>query len=101
MNEVFHALAHDARRAMLGRLAASELTVGQLAEPFSMSLESASKHIRVLERAGLVVRTIQGRVHNCALDAENLRDAAAWLDRYRTFWDDTLSALAEFAENKP
>jgi DNA-binding transcriptional ArsR family regulator len=67
MNEVFHALAHDARRAMLSRLASSELTVGQLAEPFSMSLESASKHIRVLERAGLVRRRVEGRRHICRL----------------------------------
>jgi DNA-binding transcriptional ArsR family regulator len=62
-----------------------------------MSLPAVSKHIRVLERAGLVVRSVDGRVHTCALDGERLRDAAAWLDRYRAFWDDTLAALAEFA----
>ena len=66
-----------------------------------MSLPAVSKHIRVLEHAGLVVRTIDGRVHTCALDGEQLRDAAAWLDRYRTFWDDTLASLAAYAERAP
>ena len=65
--DVFHALAHDARRAMLNRLASGDLTVGQLAEPFSMSLEAASKHIRVLERAGLVRRTVEGSATSARL----------------------------------
>jgi len=95
MNEVFHALAHDARRAMLGRLAASELTVGQLAEPFSMSLESASKHIRVLERAGLVRRRVEGRRHICRLSPAALASAYDWLRFYERFWNARLDALEE------
>ena len=86
MNDVFHALAHDARRAMLARLASGDLTVGQLAEPFSMSLEAASKHIRVLERAGLVRRTVEGRRHICRLSPAPLASAYSWLRFYERFW---------------
>ena len=93
MNEVFHALAHDARRAMLSRLASGELTVSELAEPFSMSLEGASKHIRVLERARLVSRTVEGRRHVCRLEAGPLASAADWLRFYERFWAERLDAL--------
>lgn len=95
MSDVFHALAHDARRAMLVRLASGDLTVGQLAEPFSISLEAASKHIRVLERAGLVHRTVEGRRHVCRLESRPLASAAAWLRFYERFWTDRLDALDE------
>jgi DNA-binding transcriptional ArsR family regulator len=95
MNDVFHALAHDARRAMLARLAARDLTVGQLAEPFSMSLEAASKHIRVLERARLVRRTVDGRRHICRLSPAPLATAYAWLRFYERFWNARLDALEE------
>jgi DNA-binding transcriptional ArsR family regulator len=93
MNDVFHALAHDARRTMLIRLASGDLTVGELAEPFSISLEAASKHIRVLERAGLVHRTVEGRRHVCRLEARPLASAAAWLRFYERFWTERLDAL--------
>jgi DNA-binding transcriptional ArsR family regulator len=93
MNDVFHALAHDARRAMLSRLSSGELTVGQLAEPFSMSLESASKHIRVLERAGLVRREVQGRRHICRLSPAPLASAYSWLHFYERFWNARLDSL--------
>ena len=82
MDEVFHALAHDVRRAMLRRLAGGELTVGELAQPLAMSLAAASKHVRVLERAGLVHRTVDGRRHVCRLRAAPLAQAAAWLRWY-------------------
>src|SRR5262245_24918718 len=95
MNEVFHALAHDARRAMLARLASGDFTVGQLAEPFSMSLEAASKHIRVLEQAGLVRRTVEGRRHVCRLEARPLASATAWLRFYEPFWSKRLDALED------
>ena len=100
LDDLFGALADRTRRRLLARLARSPATITELAAPFDMSLPAVSKHIRVLERAGLVVRTIEGRVHTCALDGSTLRGAAAWLDRYRTFWDDTLAALAEFAEDR-
>ena len=93
MNDVFHALAHDTRRAMLARLASGELTVGELAEPFPMSLEAASKHIQVLERAGLVRRTVEGRRHICALSPAPLASAYSWLAFYERFWDARLDAL--------
>jgi DNA-binding transcriptional ArsR family regulator len=95
MNDVFHALAHDARRAMLAQLASGDLTVGQLAEPFAMSLEAASKHIRVLERAGLVRRTVEGRRHICRLSPEPLASAYSWLRFYERFWNARLDALAD------
>jgi DNA-binding transcriptional ArsR family regulator len=94
-SDVFHALAHDARRAMLSRLASGELTVGQLAEPFSMSLEAASKHVKVLERAGLVRRTVEGRRHICRLSPAPLASAHEWLGFYQRFWTGRLDALDE------
>lgn len=93
MNTVFHALAHEARRAMLARLASGDLTVGRLAEPFAMSLEAASKHIRVLERAGLVRRTIEGRRHVCRLAPKPLASAYDWLRFYEHFWKARLDSL--------
>ena len=93
MNDVFHALAHDARREMLGRLASGELTVGELAEPLAMSLAAASKHVKVLERAGLVHRTVDGRRHVCRLEPRQLASAAAWLRLYERFWNKRLDAL--------
>ena len=93
MDHVFQALSHDARRVMLTRLASGDLTIGELAEPFSMSLEAASKHVRVLERAGLIRRTVDGRRHICRLDARPLASAAAWLRFYERFWTERLDAL--------
>jgi DNA-binding transcriptional ArsR family regulator len=95
MDSVFHALAHGARRDMLGRLAGRELTVGELAEPLAMSLAAASKHIRVLERAGLVGRTVDGRRHVCRLEPAPLASATAWLRFYERYWAERLDALEE------
>jgi DNA-binding transcriptional ArsR family regulator len=93
MDMVFHALAHGARRDMLARLADRALTVGELAEPLSMSLAGASKHIKVLEHAGLVRRKVEGRRHVCRLDAAPLASASAWLQFYERHWRDRLDAL--------
>lgn len=98
---VFHALAHDARREMLGRLAARELSVGELAEPLSMSLAAASKHVKVLERAGLVHRTVEGRRHVCRLEAGPLASAAGWLRFYERFWSERLDALETLLQTRP
>lgn len=98
LDAVFHALADPTRRAMLRGLARSERTVGELAAPFDMTLAAASKHIKVLERAGLVRRTIRGRTHSCRLDPAPLRSADEWLRFYERFWTnrlDTLEALLE------
>lgn len=101
MDAVFHALAHAARREMLGRLAAGELTVGELAEPLAMSLAAASKHVKVLERAGLVGRTVDGRRHVCRLEAAPLQSASAWLGFYERHWTERLDALEALLCNDP
>ena len=93
LDAVFHALAHDARRDMLRRLADRELTVGELAEPLQMSLPAASKHLRVLEEAGLVRRTVMGRRHVCRLDPRPLAGADEWLRFYERYWNEQLYAL--------
>lgn len=96
LDQVFQALSDPTRRAMLGDLAARPRTVGELAAPFDISLAGASKHIQVLERAGLVRREVQGRVHTCHLDARPLHAGAEWLRHYERFWNrrlDTLEAL--------
>jgi DNA-binding transcriptional ArsR family regulator len=101
VGSVFHALAHDARREMLGRLASRELTVGELAEPLAMSLAAASKHVKVLERAGLVHRTVEGRRHVCRLEAAPLATAADWLRFYERFWAERLDALETLLQPDP
>jgi DNA-binding transcriptional ArsR family regulator len=97
---VFGALSDRTRRALIARLGRSPAMVTELAQPFAMSLPAVSKHLRVLERAGLVRRTIDGRVHNCALDATPLEDADRWMAGYRTLWEDSLAALARFMEKE-
>ena len=72
--------------------------VTELAEPFAMSLPAVSRHIRVLESAGLVVRAVDGRVHHCSLDVQPLKKIEAWLRHYRRFWEGTLDALARYVE---
>src|SRR3954454_22870916 len=93
LDVVFHALADPTRRAMLGQLTERELTIGELATPYSMSFAGASKHVKVLENAGLVTRTIQGRTHLCRLQAARLAEANEWLRRYERFWNDRLDTL--------
>jgi|SRR5271156_3781828 len=93
MTLVFHALAHETRRNMLGRLASSDLTIGELAEPLSMSLAAASKHVLVLEKAGLIHRNVIGRRHVCRLEAGPLAAANEWLSFYERYWNERLDAL--------
>jgi DNA-binding transcriptional ArsR family regulator len=93
LDAVFHALSDPTRRAMLGHLAERECTIGELATPFRMSFAGASKHVRVLERAGLLKRRIRGRIHQCRLQAERLAEAQEWMKRYERFWNDRLDAL--------
>lgn len=101
MDEVFRALASGARRDMLARLSAGELTVGELGEPLAMSFAGASKHVKVLERAGLVARTIDGRRHVCRLEPAPLASAAAWLRFYERFWNERLDALDAMFRTDP
>jgi len=101
LDRTFGALADGTRRAILGRLALGEATVGELARPFRVSRPAISKHLRVLERAGLVCRTRDGRISRCVLDAAALRDAADWVERYRSFWTGRLDELARYVERRP
>jgi DNA-binding transcriptional ArsR family regulator len=95
LDQVFRALGDTTRRAMLQRLAGREHTVGELAEPFAMSLASASKHIKMLERAGLVTRRVRGRIHYCRLNPKPLAKADEWLRTYERLWDLRLARLEE------
>jgi DNA-binding transcriptional ArsR family regulator len=93
LDDVFHALADRTRRAMLRRLSRGPAMITELAEPFEMSLPAVSKHLRVLERARLVARSVDGRVHRCSLDMKPLIDVEKWLEYYRDFWTDRLDSL--------
>ncbi len=93
LDPVFRALGDATRRHMLRELAAGERTVSQLAQPFAMSLAAASKHIKVLESAGLLRREVRGRTHLCRLDPGPLASAQQWLSFYEGFWNDRLDAL--------
>jgi DNA-binding transcriptional ArsR family regulator len=87
LNETFAALANATRRAILARLAHGEATVNELAEPFEMTLPAISKHIKVLERAGLVIRGHRAQYRPCALDAAPLEEISTWAEQYRPVWD--------------
>jgi DNA-binding transcriptional ArsR family regulator len=93
LDSIFHVLGDATRRRMLRDLAAGERTVSQLAEPFSISLAAASKHIKALENAGLIRREVRGRTHLCRLDPGPLASAHQWLSFYENFWTDRLDAL--------
>jgi DNA-binding transcriptional ArsR family regulator len=98
---VFHALADRTRRAMIARLARGGASISELASPFEMSLPGASKHVRVLEQAGLVQRSVDGRVHRCELQPGALELADAWIEQQCGFWTETLDALARYADEGP
>ena len=100
LNKVFHALSDTTRRAILARLADGDQVVTELAEPFEMSLPAISKHISVLEKAGLLHRHKDGRIRRCQLNAGPLENAADWIKYYRQFWEARLDSLAEYLENK-
>jgi DNA-binding transcriptional ArsR family regulator len=95
LDAVFHALSDATRRAMLGHLSSGPRSIGELAAPFSMTFAGASKHVKVLETAGLVRREVQGRTHICRLDAARLSEADAWLRHYERFWQTNLDRLEE------
>lgn len=98
LDRTFGALADTTRRAILERLASGDSTVGQLARPFRVSRPAISKHLRVLERAGLVRREREGRISRCTLDAAAMRDVAEWVERYHVFWAGQLDSLARYME---
>src|SRR5579863_6880618 len=98
LDATFGALSDPTRRAILARLAQGQAKVTELAEPFQMSLPAISKHLRVLESAGLLRREIDGRVHRCRLDADPMKDASAWMAQYRAFWESQFDALERFLQ---
>jgi DNA-binding transcriptional ArsR family regulator len=100
LDRLFGALADPTRRAILARLTEGTATVSTLAEPFAMSRPAISKHLNVLETAGLVERRQDGRMTRCRLDAVALEGAYDWLDRYRRYWEASLERLAEYLENE-
>jgi len=96
LDAVFSALGDPTRRAILARLSTQEARVTDIAADFPISLNSVSKHIRMLERAGLVRRAVTGRDHVLSLRAAPMAEAQAWIDKYRSFWEDNLAALEAF-----
>jgi DNA-binding transcriptional ArsR family regulator len=92
----FAALADPTRRAILARLALGETSVTELAEPFEMSMPAISKHLKVLQRAGLVARGREAQWRPCRLDAGPMKGANAWLEHYRRFWDESFDRLEEY-----
>ena len=101
LDALFGAIADPTRRAILDRLARGEARVTEVAADFPISLNSVSKHLRMLERAGLVVRRVQGRDHHLSLNAEPLDAAAQWIEHHRQFWEQSLAALEDFVMRKP
>ena len=96
LDETFAALANSTRRAILGRLAEGHATVNEIAEPFAMTLPAVSKHIKVLERAGLVVRGQRAQYRPCALNAAPLKDVSTWAEQYRPVWEARFDRLDEY-----
>jgi DNA-binding transcriptional ArsR family regulator len=96
LTATFSALADPTRRAILARLASGEASVTELAEPFAMSLPAVSKHLKVLERAGLIARGREAQWRPCRLEAAPLRRAAEWIDTYRQYWEEGLDRLDDY-----
>ena len=97
---VFKALSDQTRRAQLRMLAQSQLTISELAKPFDMSLPAASKHLKILQRAGLINCEKVGRIHHCQINQYGLENIQTWLNHYQSFWQDSLQSLAELVEQK-
>src|SRR5262245_28337061 len=101
LSSTLFALADPTRRGILARLATGDATVNELAEPYDMSLAAVSKHLKVLEGAGLISRGRESQYRPCHLEAEPLRAVEAWLEDYRQFWDRSLDALAGYLKTMP
>jgi len=93
---VFHALADSTRRAILRMVAEKECTVSEMAEPFKMSLNAVSKHIKVLEKAGLIRRAVDGRIHRCRMDVRPLDQVTSLVQYYQKFWEDRFDHIEKF-----
>lgn len=99
LDEIFAALAHPIRRALLARLESGSQTVGELAEPFDVSLMAISKHLRVLERASLVRRETEGRYTRCRLQRDALAEASVWLESHSRFWTSQFASFGEYVRS--
>ncbi len=100
LDRTFSALSDPTRRAILARLTRGPASVGELAGPFSISLPAISKHLRVLEKAGLITQRKEGRMRRCSLAAVPLEDAARWIESFRDFWEGRFDALAEHLDSE-
>jgi DNA-binding transcriptional ArsR family regulator len=100
LDRVFHALADPTRRALLRSLTEQDRSISELAAPFDMSLEAVSKHVKVLERAGLVRRTVEGRTHVCRLDAEPMHGGLEWIRHYEQYWNRKLDVLEDLLHSE-
>lgn len=100
LDQVFFALSDGTRRAILSRLTEGPTTIGELAQPFDMSPPAISKHMKILEKAGLIERRIQGRQHHCSLSTGALKSAEDWINFHRKFWESRLDALDELLKNQ-
>lgn len=100
LDRVFFALSDSTRRAILGRLAEGSTTVGELAEPFEISSPAISKHMKILEKAGLIERRIAGRRHYCTLSTGALKSAEDWINLHRRFWESRLDSLEDLLKNQ-
>jgi DNA-binding transcriptional ArsR family regulator len=98
LSQTFGALADPTRRAILARLASGEASVTQLAEPFAMSMPAISKHLKVLERAGLISRGREAQWRPCRLEAARLQDIAGWVEHYRRFWEGSFDRLDDYVQ---
>ncbi|MCI0707076.1 MAG: metalloregulator ArsR/SmtB family transcription factor [Ignavibacteriae bacterium] len=96
LDGIFAALSDPTRRAIVERLSQGEASVTELAEPFDMSLPAISKHLRILEEAGLLLRRKEGRVHHIQLNSKPMKEALQWIEHYRQFWDDRLDSLVQY-----
>ena len=101
LDRAFGALSHPIRRGILARLAMGEATVAELAKPFRVSAPAISKHMRILEQAGLLSRRKQGREHHCRLEEQRLREAQQWLQQQRDLWDERLDSLERYLKENP
>lgn len=99
LNTTFAALADPTRRAILSRLTAGEASVGELAAPFDMSAPAFSKHLKVLERAGLIERSRHAQFRPCRLNPDGLKAASDWIDEYRRFWEESLDRLDAYLDS--
>ena len=99
LSATFSALADPTRRAILARLASGEISVTKLAEPFAMSMPAISKHLKVLERAGLIARGREAQWRPCRLQAAPLQDVAGWVEHYRRYWEESFGRLDEYLQD--